>query len=241
MADAELSPLAGGYSNELFRAGELVVRVEGTPPESVAWEHGLVRFLSARIDEVVAPVETLDGSTFVGLDSGVVSVWPYVSGSQPRRRHAPHALAAAELLGRLHRAAADWEGGQRPGARPVEGPGARGPIHGDFYRANVLFRRGRAVGLIDWEESCVDLFAYELANAVWEFCKDKRRHDFDRDLAAAMVAAYDGPAERHGLVELICVRRRREIEDSNAREGRGEPVDLVYRRHNERSLSRLGG
>jgi Ser/Thr protein kinase RdoA (MazF antagonist) len=200
-----------------------------------------VRFLSARVEEVVAPVETVEGATFVDLDGRVLSAWPYVDGAPARRRHAAHALAAIELLGRLHRAGAEWGGGQRPGARPVAGAGARGTIHGDFYRGNVLFKRGRLVGLVDWEESCVDLFAYELANAVWEFCKDKRRHDFDRELATAMTDAYDGPAETDGLVELIRVRRRREIEDSRERERRGEPVDLVYRRHNERSLARLGG
>jgi Ser/Thr protein kinase RdoA (MazF antagonist) len=219
----------------------LVIRVESAPPESVAWEHALVRFLAARVDEVVAPVETAEGSTFVDLGGQVLSAWPYVSGSPARRRDASQALAAVEVLGRLHRAAEEWRGGQRPGARQVAGEGARGPIHGDFYRGNVLVRRGRIVGLIDWEESCVDLFAYELANAVWEFCKDKRRHDFDRDLAAAMTEAYDGPAETDRLVELIRVRRRREIADSIERERRGEPVDLVYRRHNERSLARLGG
>jgi len=105
----------------------------------------------------------------------------------------------------------------------------------------VLVRRGRIVGLVDWEESCVDLYSYDLANAVWEFCKDKRRHDFDRRLAAAMVDAYDGPGDADRLVELIRVRRRREIADSLQREARGETVDLVYRRHNERALAKLRG
>jgi phosphotransferase family enzyme len=102
IADARLTPLAGGYSNELWRVGALVVRVESGPPESVAWEHALVRFLDST------------------------------------------------------------------------------------YRGNVLFGRGRLVGLVDWEESCLDLFAYELANAVWEFWKDKRCNDFDRELATSL-------------------------------------------------------
>jgi len=237
-----LAPLGGGYQNELWRAGEcLVVRVEAASPESVAWEHELLAFLAPRITEVVEPVHRTSGSTFVELGGRVISVWPYVDGSPARRRHEPHALGAVKLLGRVHRATAGWDGGQRPGARPVDGQGARGPIHGDFYRGNVLIRRGRIVGLVDWEESCVDLFAYDLANAVWEFCKDKRRHDFDPGLARAMVDAYEGPAETGALLELIRVRRRREIDDSRRREAAGEPVDLVYRRHNERALAKLGG
>jgi Ser/Thr protein kinase RdoA (MazF antagonist) len=85
IADARLTPLAGGYSNELWRAGELVVRVESAPPESVAWEHALVRFLSARVEEVVAPVETVEGATFVDPDGCVLSAWPYVDGSSLAR------------------------------------------------------------------------------------------------------------------------------------------------------------
>src|SRR5215204_6218938 len=60
IAGDQLTPLAGGYSNQLWRAGDLVVRVESAPPESVAWEHGLVRFLAACAEEVVAPVETVE-------------------------------------------------------------------------------------------------------------------------------------------------------------------------------------
>ena len=218
-----------------------MVRVERATVESVRWEHELVAFLAPRVQEVVAPLASADGSTFVAFGGRIASVWPYVEGSPARRRHEPHAVAAAELLARLHRAALEWQGGQRPGANPVEGVGSRGPIHGDFYRGNVLVRRGRIVGLVDWEESCIDLFAYDLANAVWEFCKDMRRHDFDRRLARAMLAAYDGPAESDALLELIRVRRRREIADSLERERCGEQVDVVYRRHNERALERLGG
>jgi hypothetical protein len=44
----------------------------------------------------------------------------------------------------------------------------------------VLVTRGRVTGVVDWEESCVDLLDYELANAVWQFGVSKRENDFDR-------------------------------------------------------------
>jgi Ser/Thr protein kinase RdoA (MazF antagonist) len=218
-----------------------VIRIEAAAPESVAWEHSLLKFLGDRVEEVVVPIPAADGSTFVVDRRRVLSAWPYVERTPARRRSERHAVAAAELLARLHRAGLEWRGGQRPGARPVGGEGQRGPIHGDFYRGNVLVRRGRIVGLIDWEESCVDRFDYDLANAVWEFCKDMRRHDFDRRLARAMLEAYDGPAGGDDLLDLIRVRRRREIADSLEREALGEAVDVAYRRHNERALANLGG
>ena len=241
IAGRDLTPLRGGYKNELWRLDDVVIRVEAASVESVEWEHSLLEFLGDRVDEVVVPLPAADGSTYIVVDARVLSVWPYVEGAPARRRHERHAAAAAELLARLHRAGLEWRGGQRPGAHPVGGDGARGPIHGDFYRGNVLVLRARIVGLIDWEEACVDRFDYDLANAVWEFCKDMRRHDFDRGLARAMLEAYGGVADLPDLVELIRVRRRREIADSVEREALGEKVDVSYRRHNERALANLGG
>jgi Ser/Thr protein kinase RdoA (MazF antagonist) len=227
--------LSGGYQNEVWRSGDFVVRVEQAAPESVVWEHGLVGFLGQRIAEVAIPVEARDGSTFVSLDAGIVSVWPYIDGAPARRRHRPHALAAAELLARLHDAAREWQGAQRPGARPVPGSGVRGPIHGDFCGGNVLVRRGRVVGLVDWEESWIDLFEYELANAVWQFCCSKRENDFDRGLAVAMLDAYGSARTPHDLVPLIVARLRYE------RDVWGAESDEPYRNHVRRSLEKLGG
>ena len=74
---------------------------------------------------------------------------------------------------------------------------ASGVVHGDFFPGNVLFSQGRAVALVDWEEAHVDWTAYELATAVWEFCKRNGEDDLDRAAAARFVAAYraaGGPA-----------------------------------------------
>lgn len=212
--------LEGGYSHEMTRRGDLVYRVEHDPPDQVAWQLDLVRFFAARVPEVIAPVDYRDG----------VSVWPYVPGRLARRGDRQDALAAADLLRRLHAAGRSWPGGQRPGAATTPGDGERGPIHGDFYRGNILMRRSAIVGLVDWEESCVDLLDYELANAVWEFCKSKRTHDFDRELAAEMIAVYGSPATPDDFVPLILVRRRLEL---------GRSTDVAYRRHTAHAIEKL--
>ncbi len=234
IAPTPLVPLAGGYQNEVWRSDDVVIRLERARPESVAWEHGLVRFLSARLDQVRAPLAASDGSTFVRWSDFVVSVWPYVDGSPARRRHEPHAVAAAELLARLHDACRGWEGGQRPGASAVGGA-EQAPIHGDFCRGNVLVRRGRVVGLVDWEESWVDLLDYELANAVWQFCVSKREHDFDRRLARAMLDAYGSELAPDDLVPLILTRLHYELDVWGAHS------DEPYRRHLRQSIEKLDG
>jgi Ser/Thr protein kinase RdoA (MazF antagonist) len=209
----------------MFRHGDVVLRLELAEPESVRWEHALLRFLAARVPEVPAPIACADG----------ISVWPFVAGSPARRNHEPDAVAASALLRRIHDAARGWTGGQRPGAAETAGPGRRGPIHGDFHGANVLVRRGEISAVVDWEESCVDLFDYELANAVWQFTVSKRRADFDRGLASAMLEAYGSDLAPEDLVPFIIVRHRRELELFRS------PEDEPYRRHLRRSIARLGG
>ncbi len=66
--------------------GDFAVRAERVNPESVRWEHELVRFLAEEIDEVVAPLPALDGSTFYLGGSRRVSVFPFVEGDQLRSR-----------------------------------------------------------------------------------------------------------------------------------------------------------
>ena len=45
-----------------------------------------------------------------------------------------------------------------------------GLIHGDYFRGK-LCRGTDVVGLVDFEEARVDWLAFDLASAVWEFCK----------------------------------------------------------------------
>jgi homoserine kinase type II len=122
-------------------------------------------------------------------------------------------------------------------------PLVTGVIHGDFFRGNVLFSGDRAVGLVDWEEATVDWQIYDLANAVWEFCKlPDRRNDFDREAANRFVAAYRDAGgtvpleEDHLLVPFIRVRRIMEV----VRAASDRHVDWEYQRHNMLSFRNLG-
>src|SRR4029450_8261844 len=71
-----LSDTTGG----VFRGGEFVVRVEGAPPGTVRWAHALLRFLATEIEQVVAPLAALDGSTFYVDGGHVVSLFPFLEG-----------------------------------------------------------------------------------------------------------------------------------------------------------------
>jgi aminoglycoside phosphotransferase (APT) family kinase protein len=100
--------LLGGATGALVRAGDFAVRAEHTDPESVRWEHELLRFLAEEIDEVVAPLPALDGSTFYLEGSRVVSVFPFIEGDELRSREGAFRHELPTLLARLHRRAQAW-------------------------------------------------------------------------------------------------------------------------------------
>jgi Ser/Thr protein kinase RdoA (MazF antagonist) len=101
----------------VFRGGEFVVRVEAADPESVKWEHSLLRFLANEVEQVVAPLAALDGSTFYVEGSHVVSVFPFLEGEELRSLEvARFRQELPALLARLHRRAQAWPvTDQRPG------------------------------------------------------------------------------------------------------------------------------
>jgi Ser/Thr protein kinase RdoA (MazF antagonist) len=112
--------LAGDGGGDLLRAGEIVVRIERADPESVRWQHALLRFLAEEIDEVVAPLPAPDGSTFYVDDDRVVSVFPFVAGEELRSREALFRRELPVVLARLHRRALAWSvTEQRPGGASV--------------------------------------------------------------------------------------------------------------------------
>ena len=289
---AELVPghrLSGGYANDIFRidadGAAYVVRLQRRPVDiaGVAWEHRLLTALAPRVQEVVAPIRSIDGSTFFQVGDDAVALLPYVDGvpAEPERDR----KAAAEALARFHRAAAELELPPRPGlvrlaelrsgidsgryfeaigqranavpahvaersaeieaAREwavsfVEGlarkPPTTGPIHADVFRGNVLVRAGVVVGLVDWEEANVDWVAYDLANAMWEFC------EYDANASADFVRAYREaggtvpPREDELLIPLVRVRRIVEV----IRAPYDREVDWDYQLANLTAFERLG-
>ena len=112
----EWKQLAGGASGTVFQAGEFVVRVEHADPDSVRWEHALVRFLADEIEQVVDPLVALDGSTFYVDEGRIVSVFPLLDGEELRSQEPLFRHELPALLARLHRRAQAWPvTDQRPG------------------------------------------------------------------------------------------------------------------------------
>jgi homoserine kinase type II len=60
----------------------------------------------------------------------------------------------------------------------------RGLVHGDLFLDNVLWVGDRVSAVLDWEMSCVDAFAYDLAVLVNAWCYGER---FEADLARALL------------------------------------------------------
>jgi aminoglycoside phosphotransferase (APT) family kinase protein len=109
-------PLARGATGWTVRAGDFVVRLDRTDPESVRWEHALLRFLSEDIEQVIVPLAALDGSTFCLDGSRVISIFPFVDGDELRSQEALFRQELPVLLARLHRRAQAWPvTKQRPG------------------------------------------------------------------------------------------------------------------------------
>ncbi len=65
----------------------------------------------------------------------------------------------------------------------------RGLVHGDLFLDNVLWSGGRIAAVLDWEMSCVDAFAYDLAVVLNAWCYRER---FEPALARALLAGYRG-------------------------------------------------
>jgi homoserine kinase type II len=63
----------------------------------------------------------------------------------------------------------------------------RGLVHGDLFLDNVLWVGDRVSAVLDWEMSCVDALAYDLAVMVNAWCYGER---FDPALARALLAGY---------------------------------------------------
>ncbi len=63
----------------------------------------------------------------------------------------------------------------------------RGLVHGDLFLDNVLWVDGRISALLDWEMSCVDAFAYDLAIVVNAWCYTER---FEPELARGFLEGY---------------------------------------------------
>jgi homoserine kinase type II len=63
----------------------------------------------------------------------------------------------------------------------------RGLCHGDLFLDNVLWSGAEVAALLDWEMSCVDAFAYDLAVVLHAWCYGNR---YEPALAEALMEGY---------------------------------------------------
>jgi Ser/Thr protein kinase RdoA (MazF antagonist) len=210
--------LAGGEEALVLRAesarGALVIHL--SPPwrtrAELEWVHALARHAQQHIPQVVAPIECMAASIFE-VEGRLAALFPYVEGQILDRDDPEQRADAARMLAAIHRALSSWQAGARPAsslARPAPPAdpleladtaldrwwaqaSAHGwvmsPIHGDYYRRNLLCRKRRIVGVIDWHDATIGPLALELAGATFELCRDDQHH-LQLDRADAFVATY---------------------------------------------------
>jgi homoserine kinase type II len=151
--------LRGGATEALVRAGAYAVRSERADPESVRWEHELLRFLADEIEQVVAPLPALDCSTFYVDSDRVVSVFPFVEGEELRSHESEFRRELPTLLARMHRRALAWSRtDQRPGMPALR---ERDWERNDWWDWSLVEKTPALVRafeeLRDWVESAGDL------------------------------------------------------------------------------------
>jgi homoserine kinase type II len=78
-------------------------------PESLAFEHRLLRYLTHRGFPVIQPLLSRDMETWVALDGGLWTLCRYVGGEQLDRTRPSHLAVAARALAAYHRIAPDFE------------------------------------------------------------------------------------------------------------------------------------
>ena len=173
--DEELLP-AGHGGETVHRVGGTVRRTTGPWRETV---HAFLRHLEAEGFAGAPRVLGVDEQgreilTYVEGEVLADPAWRFGDpGPWPAYARSEEALvAAARLLGGLHRAAATFRPPQLPVWRtypwPVLLPGER-VCHGDVGRHNTVYRDGLPVAFIDFDGLRPDLPVLEVAAAAWKF------------------------------------------------------------------------
>lgn len=185
-----IEPLAGGVANDAWSVrvgGRLAVgRLGARSDADLAWETELLQHLDREGLIVPVPIPTTDGRLFA---DGLV-VMTYVEGEPPESEADWHRVADA--LRKLHRLTREWpqrpgwrsstdllhtENGTRIdlGSMPAEGVArcraawrrlAGRPtcvVHGNPNHAGNVRVTADRIGLIDWDESHVDVADLDLA------------------------------------------------------------------------------
>ena len=89
-------------------------------------------------------------------------------------------------------------------ARPASGASERVLTHGDFHPGNVLWRRGRISGVVDWSEALLDTRWYDVA-----YCRASLCVLLGPDIADRLADAYSGivgrTSDELAVYDLMCV------------------------------------
>lgn len=179
-------PMSGGNMGLVSRRGDVVLRAAGEWTPAV---HRLLAHLRAR--GVVGVPEPMglepDGREAVGFVQGEVPAYPMPGWVW----HEPALTSSALLLRALHdaSASADQTG---PWRSPVREP-AEVVCHNDFAPYNLVFRDGRAVGVIDFDHASPGPRIWDLAYLAY------RLVPLGTDRADGFSAA-----ERAARLDLLC-------------------------------------
>jgi Phosphotransferase enzyme family len=155
-------PLAGGTANRglVLRAGEVVQR-----PAAPCWPatHALLAHLAAEgFDGAPRVLGAVGGAEFLTYIHGQAAIPPL-----PAETLTDAALVSvAELLHRYHQAARSFDPAGYRWQRQIPERFRTGLVsHNDVHPANVIFRDGRAVALIDFDLAGPGSAAWDLASA----------------------------------------------------------------------------
>jgi Ser/Thr protein kinase RdoA (MazF antagonist) len=233
------------------------------------WVYRVAARFAETVPEAVVPLRAADGRAVAVWEGRPVTVWPWIAGDQLDREQRWSRRAAAGLLARLHGAAAaiapegprpepvrrcercrhwgDLRDPELDAALEVWKRRTRSvpvPLHGDFYRRNLMCADGAITGLLDWDELRVDLPERELAWAVWELSKtgagDRLAVARARDFLDAYVSEARRAVDRRVIVPLI--REGLRVEICRDRTGRGTGLgDDAYTAAEVRAFGLLRG
>ena len=245
--------------------------------ENLQWTHMLTRHCAEAVPQVIAPIAAIDGTTVLMWQGRAVSVFPFIAGDLLDLRDMGLVRQAARLLGEIHTAGLGWDKPKEPSPtgtasildQPIPDEAAYlhddaldawvgaffarddliiGPVHGDYYRGNILCADGGAIrGIIDWDESEIRPILTEIAWATWEFTHNAAGDDLDMARARDFLHAYGttcnlfNQADKGAIIPLIRRHLRYEIRRSILAERRGESVDLAYQQAEMRAFQQLRG
>jgi hypothetical protein len=159
-------PLSGGTANRglVVRVGDTVVR-----PTAPCWPatHALLDHLAAvgfdGAPSVLAAGPATETLTYIAGRAAVPPLTEDVLTDEAL-------VSVAELLRRYHRAASGFDPAGYAWPRPVPARYRTGLVsHNDVYPANVVFREGRAVALIDFDLAGPGSATWDFAAAARSF------------------------------------------------------------------------